>query len=209
MSINADKTKEAIVYYGLKPHNLQPITINDQSVSRVTDFKLLGIHFNNKLTWHHHIEDICEKASNRLFSLVLLRRAGKSPQDLLDVYCSTIRSVLEYAAELWHPNLLIEHKNCLEHIQERALKIIYPTKDYESAMSTSKLETLHERREIMCKKLFTKISKDSSHKLYHLMKKSEPTQTRSKTEFVFPKCRTERCKKSPINYMLYNYQKIY
>ena len=144
-----------------------------------------------------------------MFSLSLLRRAGKCPEYLTDVYCSTIRSVLEYAAELWHPGLTLEQSRSIEHIQERAMKIIYPTDSYTTAMSKAKLDNLSDRRETMCKRLFEKISKDD-HKLNHLLKKSSNERhTRSKTKFEFPKCRTVRKKKSPINYLLYKYQDIY
>ncbi len=209
MAINTDKTKEVLIYFGKKPHSIPNISIKGQSVSRVDDFKLLGVHFNNKLTWDNHVDAICSKASRRLFSLSLLRRAGKSPEDLTDVYCSTIRSVLEYAAEVWHPGLTIEQSNCIEHIQERAMKIIYPTVSYTTAIKKSDLEFLSHRRETLCKKLFEKMSNDD-HKLNHLLPKSlKQRDTRTKTKFELPKCRTKRNKNSPLNYLLYKFQHVY
>ena len=71
--------------------------------------------FNKQLTWYDHINYICSKASRRLFFLNLMRRAGRCPDDIMDVYKSTVRSVLE--SELWHPGLTKEMSDDLDHIQ--------------------------------------------------------------------------------------------
>ena len=41
------------------------------------------------------------KAAKRLFALRLLKRAGVMPKDILKVYLCNVRSVLEYAAQVW------------------------------------------------------------------------------------------------------------
>ncbi len=206
MTLNEDKIKECIIYFGHKPHTLLPISINGKEVDRVSSFKLLGVTFNEKLTWDEHIKAICSKCSSRVFAITLLRRAGKSPEELIHVYCSTIRSVLEYCAEVWHPSLTVEQSNCLENIQERVLKIVYPDLEYDEALKTTELETLHTRRENICRTKFKKISEDS-HKLNYLLKKSENSRSKSGCKFVLPKVNTVRCQKSPINYCLFNFQR--
>jgi len=55
---------------------------------------------NNKLGWEDHVTYIAEKASKRLYSLGLLIRAGILETDILQVYYSMSRSVLEYALEV-------------------------------------------------------------------------------------------------------------
>ncbi len=77
---------------------------------------------NNKLTWHDHLEYISSKASRRIYLLCILRRAGKPPTDIIRVYTSVIRSVLEYACDVWHSGLNKEQSDTLEHLQKRALK---------------------------------------------------------------------------------------
>ena len=44
---------------------------------------------------------------------------------MLLFYTSVIRSVLEYAAPVWHSSLTAEQKDSLENVQKRAFLIIY------------------------------------------------------------------------------------
>lgn len=42
-----------------------------------------------------------KKANKRLFALRLLTKSGATPDDLVKIYCSLIRSVLEHASPVW------------------------------------------------------------------------------------------------------------
>ena len=46
-----------------------------------------------------------KKAGNRLYMLYQLKRAGITQKDLVSVYVSVVRSVLEYACPVGHINL--------------------------------------------------------------------------------------------------------
>ena len=148
---------------------------------------------------------MCSKASRRIHFITLLRRAGRCPDDLIQVYKSTIRSLLEYATELWHPGLTKTQSDQVEAIQERVLKIIHPESGYPKVLEETGLELLHERREARCRQFFTKISNES-HKLNHLLPKVRDQTNKRFCKYEKPKVRTERLKKSPINYCLFNYQ---
>ena len=45
------------------------------------------------------------KVAKRMYCINYLVRAGLLTSDILCVYCSIIRSVLEYACPVWHPGL--------------------------------------------------------------------------------------------------------
>ena len=47
----------------------------------------------------------CEKSGKRLYMLYQLKRAGITQKDLVSVYVSVVRPVLEYACPVWHTNL--------------------------------------------------------------------------------------------------------
>ena len=53
------------------------------------------------LKWNALVEFVIAKAAKRLFALRLLKRAGVMPKEILKVYLSNDRSVLEYAAQVW------------------------------------------------------------------------------------------------------------
>ena len=51
------------------------------------------------------MDNIVKKAGKRLYMLYQLKRAGITQKDLVSVYVSVVRPVLEYACPVWHTNL--------------------------------------------------------------------------------------------------------
>ena len=206
MQLNIDKTKEMTVYFGHKPLQINPVTLDGQVVDSVQEFKLLGVLINDKLNWKNHLDYVCSKASSRMYLLILLKRAGRPPEDIVRVYTSIVRSVLEYASEVWHPALTKEQTHAIEHLQQRALSIAYPDMNYEDALKITQLDRLSERRKKSCARLFCNMKK-SSHKLNYLLPPlRDDLRLRKVKKYELPKVRTERLKRSPINYLLFNCQ---
>ncbi len=87
-----------LIYFGNKRStNVTPgLLINGSSIAKVETFKLLGIVVSADLSWKAHGAFIVSKACKRLFVLYQLLRLGISKSDVVAVYCSLIRSVLEY-----------------------------------------------------------------------------------------------------------------
>ena len=67
-----------------------------------------------------------QKPGNRLYMLYQLKRAGISQNDLVTVYVSVVRPVLEYACPVWHTNLQNYLSDNIEMIRGKALKSILP-----------------------------------------------------------------------------------
>ena len=122
----------------------------------VSSFKLLGVTPSNDLTWNSHVEKVIKKANSRLYALRQLKKAGLSKTDLVIIYCSFVRSVVEYAAPAWS-NVTMYLSDSIETIQKRALRIIYPSLTYEDALVHSSLRTLVARREDLCKSFIHKL----------------------------------------------------
>ena len=138
--------------------------------------------------------------------MVMLKRAGVSITDITQVYTAIVRSVLEYAFEVWHPGLTQELSNTIEHIQKRVLRIVLPGNSYEEALEITGLKTLYARREDKCRKFFMNMT-DPTHKLNHLLPKPRSTdRLRSTLKYELPKVGTVRLKNSPVNYGLFNFQ---
>ena len=89
--------------------------------------------------------------------LYQLKRAGISQLDLVTVYMSVVRPVIEYACPVWHTNLPTYLSDSIELIQTRALKSIFPGKSYNDILNDIGLRTLIGRREVLCMKYFTEI----------------------------------------------------
>jgi hypothetical protein len=204
MQISSTKTKEMLIYFGKKyPLNAVPnLLINDTTIERVTCFKLLGIYYNDTLTWSNHVSYIVSKACKRTFCIYQLVRAGINCKDIITVYCSIIRSELDHCCQIWHPGLTVQQSKELESIQKRCLKIIYPSLSYNRALQITGLERLNERRERLVKELFGQIKNSD---IFSNLIKHRPSMknTRNSYDCTMPKTKTYRTRHDFITYCLY------
>ena len=106
------------------------------------------------------------KANTRLHFHRHFKRSTASPDDLFSV--ASIRSVLEYACQIWSTSLTVQQCDLVDSIQRRALMIIYPALHYDEALAGAALPTLKELRLQMCLSLFTQLQRNT-HKLHHLL----------------------------------------
>ena len=177
-----------------------------QNVHRVSECKLLGVYFNEKLNWNTHADKIYRKASQRVHFINCLRRTRMSSKELVKIYVSLVRPVVEYDCQLWHAGLTMYQRDLIESIQERVLKIIYPSLDYEHSLEEAKLETLEKRRDRLCEKLFVE-AQHPCHRLNPLLpplKDDSYRSTRDYYPFVIPLTHTNRFRDTFINYSLNN-----
>ena len=73
------------------------------------------------LRWNSHVHNIISKCSKRLYLLIQLKQANVAKKDILQFYKSCIRSVLEYAAIIFHHSIPKYLSEDIERIQRRAL----------------------------------------------------------------------------------------
>ena len=161
---------------------------------------MLGVTIRDDFKWNDHIFNVTSKAAKRLYLLSQLKRAGICASDLVLFYCSTIRSVLEYACQVFHSSLPFYLSEELERIQKRALRIIFPYASYNSALKEAGISSLYDRRASLSFDLFNDIVLDINHKLAGLLppKAEHHRQLRSNRKFNVPVCKTDRFKKSFI-----------
>ena len=83
--------------------------------------------------------------------------------DIVRIYCSLIRSQIEYASPVWS-GLSNTLSDLIEAVQKRAIKIAYPSLSYEEALEECGLDLLSKRREKTCQKLLKSLrNEDSSY----------------------------------------------
>ena len=210
MKINSKKSKEMILCF---THDVEfkksvpNIIIEGNRVEVVKHAKLLGVILSDDLTWNMHVESIIKKAAKRVYMLYQLKRAGIRQTDLVTVYVSVVRPVLEYACPVWHTHLPKYLSDNIEMIQKRALKSIFPNKGYEDILYDIGMCTLHERRNAICEQYF-KNMQGGSHKLHHLLPEERCIHYDMRHENKYPltKNRTNRYGKSLIPWGLNNWQ---
>jgi hypothetical protein len=101
---------------------------------------------DNKLTFSKHVETKVNKA-NKLLGLIRITFCHLDGPSLRTLYCSLIRSHLEYGNVIWSPKFL---KDCklLENVQKRATKLVPNLKDlpYVERLRKLELPSLYYRR---------------------------------------------------------------
>jgi len=110
MMINTNKTKELLICFNKKVNaeDIPPLCINGSNIERVNTFKLLSVFVSSDLSWDYHVTYLLSKVAKRMYCINYLFRAGVPTSDIVCVYTSIIRSVLEYTCPVWHPVLTIK-----------------------------------------------------------------------------------------------------
>ena len=205
MVLNATKSKEMCVVFtkAIDKQFITPININNEIVERVASFKLLGVIIRCDLSWQEHVDYIITKASKRFYVLCQLKRSGVCNLDIIAVYCSLIRSIVEYASPVWHSGLTKNQSDLIEGVQKRCLRIIYPDLSYSVAIQLAGLELLSVRREAACRNLFSEIKKPG-HILNKLLPLSDVKNVRTRDNYPYktPISKTDRIKKSLLVYAI-------
>ncbi len=78
------------------------------------------------------------KVAKRLYLLKQLKRSGLDSKDLQCFFIASIRTILEYACQVFHHGLPKYLSDVIERIQKRAMRIILPDLSYEDAYSYSR-----------------------------------------------------------------------
>ena len=197
MKLNPEKCKEMIVdFLQYNATKWQPSCINGKQVDRVKVFKLLGVYLSSDLTWAAHCEYIIKKANRRLYALRKLKKSGVPSSDIVVVYCTVIRTMIEYAFVVF-ANLSKTLSKDLERVQKRlcqlSTRLVHIRTRYPIPCRYS---TLCARREEACNKFVANIKQ--SNPLYPFIHKQlVPTlnhdySLRSATTKRQPIIRTDR-----------------
>ena len=143
---------------------------------------------------------IVKRANSRLYMLRKLKHFSLSVSDLLTIYTSFVRPVVEYAAPVWSSGITQSQRITVERIQKRACRIILGSgyHDYHSALHECKLDSLQSRRNQLCLSFAKSLP---SSKLRDLLPEDRPTNSynlRSRNTYTAYKCRTERFRNSAM-----------
>ena len=182
------------------------LTLNNNTLDRVEEVKLVGVWITSYLDWEKHTNEMCRKAYARMTMLTKLKYVGTSEPDLIDVYILYIRSLLEYCCVVWHSTLTEEQSNHIENVQKTCLKIILgPSYNhYEDALSKYSLDKLSQRREMRCLKFGLKSLLHPHHKDLFPVNQHVLTDHYSKTNrehFYVNWSRTESYRMSSVPYI--------
>lgn len=110
-------------FYPIKNPKCYHCTISDSNIELVSQFKDLGVIFDSKLNFSPYTEMVKNKAMRNLGFIKRTCGSFMDPIPLKILYCSLVRSQLEYSPLIWINNTskLISR---LESIQNNCLCFI-------------------------------------------------------------------------------------
>ena len=105
LTLNSSKTKY-MIFQNKKDSKTKrgirkfKLNINKSCIKQVTEFKYLGIIFDDKLKWQNHIEFLCVKLSKAAGVIYKLKQVAPK-STLKTVYYSIVDSHLRYGITVW------------------------------------------------------------------------------------------------------------
>ena len=157
MRLNPKKCKEMVINpLQYTPFPLVPLDIMGTRIEKVHSYKILRIILSHDLTWNAHVHYISKRTNKRLYAIHILKKACVPKGDIVKVYISLTRSILEYAVLAW-ANIPLYLEDAIESIQKRALAVIFPGLPYDEALRTAGGTTLTARRDHICKRFIRNI----------------------------------------------------
>ena len=198
MELNIDKSNAMIFNF---THNYKFTTgfTHDQgSIDVIDEVKLLGTIITNDLKWSKNTDFLVKKANARMRLLHKIVEFSAPVEDMVTIYTSYVRSILEQSCTVWHSSLTQENSEDLERVQKSAMRIIlgdnYTT--YDNALEILMLAKLSDRRE----KLSLKFAKNCAKN--ELTKELFPLNSiRCKEKYRVTHANTDRLKDSAVPYL--------
>lgn len=145
-----------ISYRRRKSPILYDYSINGQELERVEKVKDLGVLLDFQLTFKLHYSAVIDKANRQLGFILKIAKDFNDPLCLRSLYCSLVRSILEFASIVWSPyeSVWIARFEAVQRrFVRRALRNL-PWRDpqnlppYEHRCALLGIEPLHVRRKI-------------------------------------------------------------
>ena len=158
LTINMKKRKEIIFYKNKLVKKKYNISTMD-GIERIESTTLLGVIFNENLSWSPYINHILSQISQRFYLLTQLKSMSLNKSSLDQVFCALIISRIRYAVQAFSGNLLFLEIDKINAMFRKAYRWGLTTKVHHFAEIAADCD----------KCLVSKIIKDTSHCLHPLV----------------------------------------
>ncbi|CAH1248806.1 Hypp8425 [Branchiostoma lanceolatum] len=205
MTLNGKKSQLLQICFNRSVPVPPELCLGGQQVPCVGLAKGLGFILDKNLTFNEQVSSMVTKASRRLHYLRLLTKQGTSVADLLQIYITLIRPVLEYGHVLL-VGCNKEQEQNMERVQKRALRII----SLGGRREVPTWPTLKVRREAAAVKLLRNMLEEN-HPLHDMVSPARALASgrtlRNGTAITVPAARTQRLKNSFLHQAIRLYNK--
>ena len=151
MKLNENKTKVIIFNFSKNYQFSTRLHLNNTVLEIVRETSVLGTIVRSDLSWYSNTRYLVKRGYARLTILRNLYQFSIPEEDLVQIYCLYIRSVLEYISSVWFSSITQEENNDLERVQKCAVKIILKEEyiDYPTALVRLNIQSLSEKRKVL------------------------------------------------------------
>ena len=203
MIINPTKTQLLCITGSRDYETSSYIRHKDKEIRSSDSIKILGFWFDGKPSVGYHVERMLAKTRSRLWPLRRLKKSGLPETDLLRIYKSMIRSLLDYTVPTYHPQLTGQMSNDIEGLQARAMKIVFGNDvSYRTVLEHGMIETHRERREKIVLKFAQKnLTSDRFGREWFPENERAVYDFRERNDYLEEMARTNRLYKNPIYHM--------
>ena len=147
-----------------------------------------------------HVQHVVKAVRSRFWIPRNLKTNGFNTEELVQVYRTMLRPVVEYGCAVYHSSLTDDQDERIERLQNHALKCIFgPDLSARKLRGLAGLITLRERREEIVKKFALKCADDPAFEHWFLRREAMRS-TRNKEIYLEEKARCEWLKNSPLYY---------
>ena len=208
MILNSSKTKVLLVTTTQKRQRLQnenlDLKFNNESLTMITNDKILGVYVDNNLTWSEHIKHLSRKITSSIWLLSKMKKF-LSQGHRVQFYKSYIQPHIDFCNIIWGSSSET-NKLKIFKLQKRACRVIldYNVEDIHEAMKSLKIMSVYDRLYLRKAKFMFKVAKNMTptYITENFTPRNNAMNTtvllRSSTAgcFVPPKPRTEYFKQS-------------
>ena len=169
------------------------VKINNFRIENSSHEKLLGIHFDNKLTFDLQISDMCKKASRKIYALARVTKYMNltKRKTLMNAF---FNSQFNYCPLIWMCHSRINN-NKINRLHERCLRIIYKDKksSFEELLDKDSSVSIHNRNmQILATELYKikmGMSRGHMNEIFKL-REQNPYNLRQNSDFLRPAVNT-------------------
>ena len=199
MQLNSEKSKYMIINFSRNSQFNTRLYMEESLLEQVAETRLLGVIIREDLAWHSNTADLVIRGYRRMLILKKLYSFNVPVEELVQIYCLYIRSILEQSSVVWGSSITKGQEYDLERVQKVALRIILDESylSYADALESTGLKTLKERRRDLSLTFARKCTKiDTTQSMFPL----NPAQvdTRKREKYKVTPARTGRLAKSAI-----------
>ena len=182
-------------------HKILRLRLKGQNVEVVDKMKILGTIITNKLSWNENCDFLIRKVNARMQLLRKVWSFGSTPEEMVQLWKTFCRSILEQSCVLWDSGLTAENRRDLERTQKTFARLVLEEdfKNYKQALIILQIPTLQDRRkELTLRFAKTGIMDGTLTDLFPKKRKNHSMKTRKGNTYKVTHANTSRFQNSAV-----------